>query len=149
MKTVPFRDLSPAHPALGRDENGTPVTPYDHVTATGDISGTVHPGDTLVFEAALEAPGLLSLLPVPRLHDHVRHASRTTRQLNCAQVPYFASLVRSTGKVTGFRPVLPAGTQVLFRMRVTVPDQPGRQQVRWALDGPHAMPGFSGVVDVR
>ena len=73
VKTVPFRDLAPAHPALGRDENGTRVTPYDHVTATGDISGTVHPGDTLVFEAALEAPGLLSLLPVPRLHDHVRH----------------------------------------------------------------------------
>ncbi len=148
VKTVPFRDLAPAHPALGRDENGTRVTPYDHVTATGDISGTVHPGDTLVFEAALEAPGLLSLLPCPD-YTVTFGTSRTTRQLNCAQVPFFASLVRSTGKVTGFRPVLPAGTQVLFQMRVTVPDQPGRQQVRWALDGPHAMPGFSGVVDVR
>ena len=42
----------------------------------------------------------------------------------------------------------PAGTQVLFRMRVTVPDQPGRQQVRWALDGPHEMPGFTGLVEV-
>ena len=63
-------------------------------------------------------------------------------------MPYFASLVRSTGKVTGFRPVLPAGTQVVFRMRVTVPDQPGRQKVLWTLDGPQEMPGFYGVVDV-
>ena len=148
VKTVPFRDLAPAHPALGRDENGTRVTPYDRVTATGEISGTVHPGDTLVFEAALEAPGLLSLLPCPDYTITFGTIS-TTRQLNCAQVPYFASLVRSTGKVTGFRPVLPAGTRVLFRMRVTVPDEPGRQQVLWALDGPHEMPGFSGVVDVQ
>ncbi len=50
--------------------------------------------------------------------------------------------------MTSFRPVLPAGTQVLFRMHVTVPDEPGRQQVRWALVGPHEMPGFSGVVEV-
>ena len=41
------------------------MTPYDDVTATGDISGTVHPGDTLVFDAVLEAPGLVSLLPCP------------------------------------------------------------------------------------
>ncbi len=148
VKTVPFRDLAPAHPALGRDVNGTRVTPYDQVTATGDISGTVHPGDTLVFHAALEAPGLLSLLPCPD-YTITFGTLRTTRQLNCAEVPYFASLVRSTGAVTGFRPVLPAGTQVLFQMRVTVPDQPGRQEVLWALDGPHAMPGFSGVVDVQ
>jgi RNA polymerase sigma-70 factor (ECF subfamily) len=148
VKTVPFRDLAPAHPALGRDDNGTQVTPYDHVTATGDISGTVHPGETFEFAAALEAPGLLSLLPCPDYTITFGTVS-TTRQLNCAQVPYFASLVRPTGQVTGFRPVLPAGTQVLFRMRVTVPDQPGRQQVLWALDGPHAMPGFSGVVDVQ
>jgi hypothetical protein len=33
-------------------------------------------------------------------------------------------------------------------MQVTVPDQLGRQRVQWALDGPHAMPGFSGAVDV-
>jgi hypothetical protein len=31
---------------------------------------------------------------------------------------------------------------------MTVPDEPGRQEVRWALDGPHAMPGFSGAVEV-
>lgn len=148
VKTVPFRDLAAAHPALGRDENGTRVTPYDHVTATGTISGTVHPGDTLVFQVALEAPGLLSLLPCPDYTITFGTVS-TTRQLNCAEVPYFASLVRSTGKVTGFRPVLPAGTQVLFWMRVPVPDLPGRQQVLWALDGPHAMPGFAGVVDVQ
>jgi DNA-directed RNA polymerase specialized sigma24 family protein len=144
---VPFRALKPTHPALGREENGVSVTPYDDLSATGDISGTVHPGDTLEFEVGLEAPGLVSLLPCPDYTITVGTVS-TTRQLNCAEVPYFASLVRPSGKVTGFRPVLPAGTQVLFRMHVTVPDQPGRQQVQWALDGPHAMPGVSGVVDV-
>jgi len=146
-KRVPFRDLEPAHPTLGRVENGVRRTPYDDVSATGDISGTVHPGDTLAFDAVLEAPGLVSLLPCPD-YTITFGTLTTTRQLNCAEVPYYASLVRSTGKVTGFRPVLPAGTQVLFRMRVTVPDEPGRQQVLWALDGPRAMPGFSGVVDV-
>jgi RNA polymerase sigma-70 factor (ECF subfamily) len=147
VQTVPFRDLEPKHPALGREQHGVPVTPYDDLTATGDISGTVHPGDTLVFDAVLEAPGLVSLLPCPD-YTITFGALTTTRQLNCAQVPYFASLVRSTGKVTGFRPVLPAGTRVTFRMQVTVPDQLGRQRVQWALDGPHAMPGFSGAVDV-
>jgi DNA-directed RNA polymerase specialized sigma24 family protein len=146
-ETVPFRDLDPSHPALGRDQNGAQVTPFDGVSATGDISGTLHPGDTLVFDAALEAPGLVSLLPCPDYTITVGTLT-TTRQLNCAQVPYYASLVRSTGKVTGFRPVLPAGTQVFFQMRVTVPDQPGHQQVLWALDGPHAMPGFSGAIEV-
>ena len=72
----------------------------------------------------------------------------TTRQLNCGEVPYFASLVRSSDKVTTFRPVLPAGVQVFFRMRVTVPDQPGRQTVLWTLDGPQETPGLDGVVDV-
>jgi hypothetical protein len=37
---------------------------------------------------------------------------------------------------------------VLFRMHVTVPDQPGRQPVQWSLVGPHPRPGFSGFVDV-
>jgi hypothetical protein len=123
------------------------VTPYDTLSASGEISGTVHPGDTLVFDAALEAPGMVSLLPCPDYTITVGTLT-TTRQLNCAQVPFYASLVRSAGHVTSFRPVLPAGTQVVFRMRVRVPDQPGRQTVRWALDGPHEMPGFSGLVDV-
>ena len=50
--------------------------------------------------------------------------------------------------MTQFRPVLPAGTQVFFRMRVTVPDVLGTQRVLWSLDGPQAMPGFSGIVNV-
>jgi hypothetical protein len=145
-KRVPFRALEAAHRPLERDQNGVLVTPFQTVTASGDISGTVHPGDALVFDAALEAPGLVSLLPCPDYTITV--GTRTvTRQLNCAQVPFYASLVRSNGHVTAFRPVLPAGTRVLFRMRVTVPDQPGPQQVRWALAGPHA-PGFSGLVEV-
>src|SRR4249919_545395 len=63
VKVVPFRDLEPAHPTLGQAQNGVRVTPYDDITATGHISGTVHPGDTLAFDAVLEAPGLVSLLP--------------------------------------------------------------------------------------
>lgn len=146
-KIVPFRDLEPAHLVLGRDRHGLGATPYDTLSASGRISGTVHPGDTLAFDAVLEAPGLVSLLPCPDYTITIG-AVTTTRQLNCAQVPFYASLVRSSGRVTSFRPVLPAGTQVLFRMHVTVPDEPGRQLVRWALVGPHEMPGFSGVVEV-
>ncbi len=147
VKTVPFRDLAPDHPALGRDRNGARVTPFDSVSASGVISGTVHPGETLGFDAVLQAPGLISLLPCPDYTITIGTLT-TTRQLNCAQVPYYASLVRSTGRVTRFRPVLPAGTQVLFRMRVRVPDELGPQRVRWTLDGPREMPGFSGVVEV-
>jgi len=96
---------------------------------------------------ALEAPGVVGLHPCPD-YTITFGALTTTRQLNCAQVPYLASLVRSSGKVTGFRPVLPAETPVFFRMRVTVPDVVGSQKVLWNLDGPQEMPGFSGIVDV-
>jgi RNA polymerase sigma-70 factor (ECF subfamily) len=146
-KIVPFRDLEPGHPTFGRPHAGAQVTPFDHVSASGTISGSVHPGDRLEFDAVLTSPGLVSLRPCPDYTITVGGVS-TTRRLNCAQVPYYASLVRSSGRVTSFRPVLPAGTQVSFRMRVTVPDRPGRQQVSWALDGPTPMPGFSGLVDV-
>jgi RNA polymerase sigma factor (sigma-70 family) len=146
-KVVPWRDLEPGHPTLGNDVNGVLVTPYDDVSVTGSISGTVHPGDTLVFDAALTAPGIVSLHPCPD-YTIAFGTQTTTRGLNCAQVPYFASLVRSNGQVSGFRPVLPAGTHVFFRMRVTVPDEPGRQKVLWTLDGPQELVGFSGIVDV-
>ncbi len=141
---VPFRDLEPAHPGLG---HGVNVTQFGSVTATGQIPGTVHPGDTLAFDVALAASVVTSLRPCPD-YTITFGAISTTRQLNCAQVPYLASLVRSDGKMTQFEPVLPAGTQVFFRMRVTVPDQAGTQQVQWALDGPDEMPGFSGTVAV-
>jgi len=147
VKVVPFRDLEPAHPTLGQAQNGVRVTPYDDITATGHISGTVHSGDTLAFDAVLEAPGLVSLLPCPD-YTITFGTLAVTRRLNCAEVPYFASLVRSGDRVTSFRPVLPAGVQVVFRMRVTVPDVPGRQTVLWTLDGPQEMPGFDGTVDV-
>jgi hypothetical protein len=145
-KTIPFRDLDAAHLPLQREHHGVRDTPYDSVSASGEISGTVHPGDTLVFDAALEAPGVVALLPCPDYTITIGTLT-TTRQLNCAQVPFYASLVRSNGHVTSFRPVLPAQTPVLFRMRVTVPDQPGPQNVRWALAGPDG-PAFSGRVDV-
>ena len=147
VKAVPFRDLEAHHPALSHEANGVLTTPYDAVTAVGEISGTLHPGDVLAFDAVLESPGLLSLQPCPD-YTITFGTQATTRQLNCAQVPYLASLVRPTGQVSSFRPVLPAGTEVIFHMRVTVPDVPGPQKVLWALDGPATTPGFSGLVSV-
>jgi hypothetical protein len=44
--------------------------------------------------------------------------------------------------------VLPAFKNVRFEMKVTVPDEIGRQKVLWTLDGPQQMPGFYGIVDV-
>ena len=103
---------------------------------------------TLVFDAELMAPGLVPLNPCP---DYtIAFGTHTvTRQLNCSRVPYFASFVHPDGRVTAFRPVLPAGTVVVFRMQVRVPDDPGEQKVLWALDGPQTAPGFNGTVTVR
>lgn len=147
QKAVPYRDLEPHHPAIGHDANGELVTPYDEVSVTGHVSETVPSGDELVFDVVLESSGFLSLRPCPDYTITVGTLA-TTRGLNCAEVPYFASLVRSSGQVTGFRPVLPAGTPVAFRMRARVPDETGPQKVVWELDGPHPMPGFDGVVEV-
>ena len=147
-RPVPWQDLRPGHPVLGRDLNGVLVTPYDDVSATGSISGSVHPGDTLVFDAALTAPGPVALSPCPD-YTIAFGTHSVTRQLNCARVPYFASFVHPDGRVTAFRPVLPAGTAVVFRMQVTVPDEPGEQTVLWTLDGPQTTPGFNGTVTVR
>jgi len=147
-ETVPWRDLEPGHAVYRRGPDGAPVTPYDEVSATGSITGTVHPGDTLVFDAVLLAPGIVSLRPCPD-YTIVFGGHRVTRQLNCAGVPFFASLVRSDGRVTAFRPVLPAGTLVAFRMAVVVPDDRGTRQVEWRLEGPQEPPGFSGTVQVR
>ena len=131
--------------AVGR--NGVTVTPYDDVSVTGTISGTVHPGDTLSFAAALTAPVVVAFHPCP---DYtITFGTHTvTRQLNCEQVPFFASVVRADGTITAFRPVIPGGNVVFFQMRVTVPDEPGQQAVQWTLDGPEQPPGFSGTVEV-
>ena len=58
-------------------------------------------------------PGCSACCPAPTTRSRsARHA--TTRQLNCAQVPYYASLsVEREGD--GFRPVLPAGTRCASR----------------------------------
>jgi hypothetical protein len=95
----------------------------------------------------LQAPVLLSLRPCPDYTISFGSLS-TTRALDCAEVPYFASLVRSSDHVSEFRPVLPAGTAVVFKMEVVVPDDLGRHRVRWSLDGPAEVPGFEGVVEV-
>jgi hypothetical protein len=123
------------------------VPPAAGIRATGRIAGTFSPGDTLVFDVTLQASRFFSLRPCPSYT--ITFASRTTtRRLSCARVPYLASLVHPDGQVTGFRPVLPAGTDVIFRIRVTVPDTIGLQHVRWALHGTRPRPALSGVVQV-
>lgn len=144
---VPWRDFEAGHPAFAIDQAGVTVTPYDHVTASGTISGTLNPGDTLVFTVALSSPGLVSFDPCPD-YTIAFGSHSTTRRLNCAQVRFFASIVRPNGKITAFRPVIPAGNVVFFRMQVPVPAELGRQAVQWSLEGPARPPGFSGVVEV-
>jgi RNA polymerase sigma-70 factor (ECF subfamily) len=145
--TVPWRDLPPGHPALAVGGSGGAVTAYSHVSATGRIAGTVHPGDSLVFDVVLTAPGVVSLRRCPD-YTVTFGSATTTRALNCAAVPYFASIVRPDGEITAFRPVLPARTPVAFRIRVSVPEQPGVQQVRWTLAGARPGPAVSGTVEV-
>jgi RNA polymerase sigma factor (sigma-70 family) len=144
---VPWHDLAPGHPAFDTDQAGATVTPYDHVTATGTIAGTFHPGDTVDFIVALSSPGLVSFDPCPDYTIAFGEQS-VTHRLNCQQVPFFASIVRPNGKITAFRPVIPAGNVVFFRMQATVPDELGRQAVQWSLEGPTQRPAFGGVVDV-
>ena len=121
--------------------------PMDGITAAGRIAGTVSPGDGLVFDVTLRSSRFFSLHPCPSYT--VTFGTRTsTRPLGCAQVPYLASLVRPNGQVTDFQPVLPAGTDVVFRVCVAVPAALGRQHVRWTLNGTRPRPRLSGVVTV-
>ena len=147
---APTRPPTPPAPQVNRpggaagDAGGLPAAV---IRATGRIAGTFSPGDTLVFDVTLQASRFFSLHPCPSYT--ITFATRTTtRRLSCARVPYLASLVHPDGQVTGFRPVLPAGTEVIFRMHVTVPDAPGRQQVRWSLHGSRPRPAVTGVVRV-
>lgn len=119
----------------------------DGITATGRIAGTVSPGGGLVFDVTLRSSRFFSLHPCPSYT--VRFGTHTsTRPLGCANVPYLASLVRPNGQVTDFQPVLPAGTDVVFRVRVAVPHELGPQHVQWTLNAPRPRPRLSGVVQV-
>ena len=138
-QVVPWRDLRAGHPRIGHRVNGKLVTKYDHVIATGLISGHEQPGDTLEFVAILESTTDVALDPCPDFSIAFGRHSWNTWQLNCNQVPY---------RDGHGRPLLPALRQVRFQMKVTVPDEPGRQKVLWTLDGPQEMPGFYGLVDV-
>jgi hypothetical protein len=136
---VPWRNLPPGHPHLRHREHGQVVTPYDQVSATGHISGHANPGDTLLFTVALESSTALALDPCPNFNVAFGNSSWHTWRLNCAQVPY---------RDSKGRPVLPPLKVVRFEMRVTVPDEPGRQKVLWTLSGPQQTPGFYGIVRV-
>jgi hypothetical protein len=136
---VPWRDLAAGHPDVRHRSHGQVVTPFDRVSATGTISGRLHPGDTLTFTAVLESSTDLPLDPCPDFNIAFGRHSWHTWQLNCAQVPY---------RDGAGRPFLPAFRDVRFAMKVTVPDDLGEQKVLWTLNGPQQMPGFYGLVRV-
>jgi hypothetical protein len=136
---VPWRDLKAGHPDIRHTAGGEVVTPYDLVLASGHISGDAHPGDVLVFTAALESDTQLALSPCPDYDIAFGRFAFYQYRLNCAQVPY---------RDRKGRPVLPAHRKVRFEMRVRVPDVAGQQKVLWTLDGPQSAPGFYGLVTV-
>jgi hypothetical protein len=136
---VPWRDLPAGHPDVRHHEHGQVVTPFDRISATGTISGNLHPGDVLTFTAVIQSPTRLVLDPCPDFNLAFGKSYWHTWQLNCAEVPY---------RTSDGRPVLPAFKDVRFEMKLTVPDEPGRQKVLWTLDGPQQMPGFYGIVTV-
>jgi hypothetical protein len=140
LPDVPWRNLPAGRPDVRHREHGQVVTPFDRVSATGTIAGTVHPGDTLTFSAVLESPTRLVLDPCPDFNIAFGKGSWHTWQLNCAQVPF---------RDEKGRPVLPAFRDVRFEMKVRVPDVLGEQKVLWTLDGPQQMPGFYGLVHVN
>jgi hypothetical protein len=145
---VPWRELKPTHPTLGHRVHGQLVTPFDGIVATGHIGGDLHPGDTLVFTVSLESSRRIALHPCPDYSIAFGRHAFVTRQLNCVQVPYYASVPGPHGQMSAFRPTLPPNTPVSFRMRMTVPNEPGRQKVLWTLDGLQSSPGFYGIVRV-
>jgi hypothetical protein len=138
-QVVRWRNLPAGHPDVRHHEHGRVVTPFDHVAATGSISGRFHPGDTLEFVAVLESPRTVKLDPCPDFSIAFGKDSWHTWRLNCAQVPF---------KDGHGRPLLPALRDVRFEMKVQVPDEHGEQKVLWTLDGPQQMPGFYGLVHV-
>ena len=144
--TVPWADLPAGHPQVRTtlapqegQRHGDVVTPFDRVSATGAITGKARPGDVLVFDAVLESSTDLPLDPCPDYNVAFGRHSWTTRQLNCAAVPY---------RDAQGRPYLPAFENVRFEMRVTVPDEPGRAEGPVDARRPQRMPGFYGLVDV-
>ncbi len=136
---VAWKDLPAGHPDVRHRKHGEIVTPFDRVSATGSISGTLHPGDTLTFTAVLESSTDLRLDPCPDFNIAFGRHSWHTWQLNCADVPF---------QDDRGRPILPAFQDVRFEMQVQVPEVRGEQKVLWTLDGPHSMPGFYGIVRV-
>jgi DNA-directed RNA polymerase specialized sigma24 family protein len=147
VDVVPWRDLEPGHPVFRHVQNGLRTTPFDDVVVSGTIRDTLRPGQTLVFDVGLTSPGVVPLHPCPDYTvDFGTHS--VTRGLNCRDDPFYAAQSRPNGTVSPFRPVLPAGVTVFFRIAVVVPDDAGPQQVLWSLEGPRRKPGFSGTVDV-
>lgn len=133
---VPFAPLPATHPDVGPPLRGG--SPFGSVGVYGAITGRVRPGDTLSFTIRLVSTHDLPLEPCPNYTTSVGQVSHTW-QLNCSRVPF----VDDRG-----RPYLPADRLVAFRMRVQVPDLPGRQKVLWVIDGPRAMPGTYGMIHI-
>ena len=73
QKVVPFRDLDPSHLTLGHVQDGVLLTPYDDVTATGNIAGDGASRGHPHLRRGAGGAGAGQLPALPRLHDHLRH----------------------------------------------------------------------------
>lgn len=100
---TPSPRVRPVQPAYADDG---PTSPYEQVTATGDLNLSVDVGAPIDFEVTLTSPVDLPLDPCPDYEILV--APRIDYHgLNCAAVPY----VDEKGQ-----PYLPAGVPVTFAM---------------------------------
>jgi hypothetical protein len=109
----------------------TPQSPYEKVTATGDLDVTVPVGAGIDFQVTLTSPADLPLDPCPDYQILVG-SRMDTHGLNCAAVPY----VDAAG-----RPYLPAGVGVAFAMHADGLDAPlYSPKFLWVLSAPgHAI----------
>jgi len=131
----PSPRVRPVQPAY---DDTSPQSPYEQVTATGDLDLTVPVGAPVGFEITLTSPVDLPLDPCPDYQ--ILFAPRIEYYgLNCAAVSH----VDEEG-----RPYLPAGVPVTFAMRT-----PGLDtdvfitKFAWILDAP-GHPTAGGTVEI-
>ena len=145
---APGQPAPPGPPARaqGAAAGAADVPGGNAIVAAARIGGRVREGDTLTFDVVLRSSGLLLLHPCPA-YTITFGTWTTSGRLSCGGVPYLVSLARPDGTVSAFRPALPAGTDVVFRMKVRVPRGTGRRRVTWALLDPRSTV-VSGTVTV-
>ena len=131
----PAPRVRPVQPAYADDG---PTSPYEQVTATGDLDLSVAVGAPIDFEITLTSPVDLPLDPCPDYEILV--APRVDYHgLNCAAVPY----VDDEG-----RPYLPAGVPVTFAMHAPAFDTSVFiTKFAWVLTAP-GHPTAGGTVEI-